>query len=204
MNARYEVVPWRSDPPAAGWHGRALVLPGRGYTVDHPALYWSCQVLAQAGWRVVMLRWQAEDVDHADVRSFVEGGAQVLDDAAGEDRRTLVLAKSLGSYAAGWASIRRCPAIWLTPLMTEQSVADNLRTYAAPSLLIGGTGDRLWCSPQLEPPDQVVVQLDGVDHALLRPGNWRESIAVLQAVLSAVEDFARRISAGAAMPEPPH
>lgn len=36
--------------------GRVLVLPGRGYTVDHPLLFWACQVLADLGWHVDAVR----------------------------------------------------------------------------------------------------------------------------------------------------
>ena len=193
MSTRYEVVPWVADPPAGGWRGRALVLPGRDYTAEHSALYWGRRVLAQAGWRVVTMRWNTDGLAYDDFRTFVEDGAQVLDDAAGEDRQTLILGKSLGTVAAGWASIRRYPAIWLTPVMSEPLVAGSLRTYSAPSLLIGGTADRWWNTPRVKPRDQVVVELPGVDHALVRPGSWRESLTVLQTVLTSIEDFSRSL-----------
>jgi hypothetical protein len=124
--------------------GRALVLPAAGYTVDHPALLWACQVLAQVGWRVITMRWRADGVDEAERQGFVEQGAEVLDAEAGSGPRTLVVAKSLGSYAAAQASGRSYPAIWLTPVLTDGHVAGALRTYSAPSLLIGGTADPLW------------------------------------------------------------
>lgn len=54
---RFVVTPWFANDSSAT--ARALVLPGGGYTVDHPVLFWSCQVLAQAGYRVVTMRWAA-------------------------------------------------------------------------------------------------------------------------------------------------
>jgi hypothetical protein len=106
VEERYEVSPWFSSPVGPDRLGRALVLPGGGYTVDHPALFWTCQVLVQVGWEVTTMRWSAEGITEADCRSFVEQGADLLDASAGEADKTLVLAKSLGSYAP--TQRRRC------------------------------------------------------------------------------------------------
>ena len=190
MDELYEVRPWFSSPAFDGSRGRALVLPGAGYTVDHPALFWACQVLAQVGWRVVTMRWRADGVSEAERRHFVEQGAELLDAEAGPAPRTLVLAKSLGSYAAAWASGRRYPAIWLTPVLTDESVAGALRRYVAPSLLIGGTADPLWSTPAVTAAGQQVLELDGVDHALHRPDDWQASLAALRQTLTAIETFA--------------
>jgi hypothetical protein len=179
VDERYEVRPWFSSRHSEGSSGRALVLPGAGYTVDHPALFWACQVLAQVGWRVVTMRWRADNVAEAERRDFVEQGADLLDAEAGPGPRTLVLAKSLGSYAAAWASDRGYPAVWLTPVLTDELVADALRSYSAPSLLIGGTADPLWSTPAVAAADQQILELKDVDHALHRAGDWRASLAAL-------------------------
>ena len=167
------------------------MLPGGGYTVDHPALFWACQVLVQVGWEVTTMRWDAGGITDAECRSFVERGAQLLDAEAG-DGQTLVLAKSLGSYAAAWASDRGYPAIWLTPVMTDPFVADALSHYAAPSLLIGGTTDRLWANPSGRPSHQTVLELAEVDHALHR-ADWRGSLVALDDALTAIETFAAAV-----------
>ncbi|MFT4163750.1 MAG: hypothetical protein QM650_00735 [Microlunatus sp.] len=191
MDDRYVVSPWVTGPAPDKAVGRALVLPGAGYTVDHPALYWACQVLVQVGWRVVTMRWRADHVSSAERRTFVETAADLLDTEAGDNHQTLVLAKSLGSYAAGWASARRYPAVWLTPVMTDDFVARSLQAYAAPSLLIGGTADPMWSTPGSTPPGQRVVELPGVDHGLSRRADWHGSIDALGQSLAAIEDFAR-------------
>ena len=166
------------------------MLPGSGYTVDHPLLFWSCQVLAQAGWDVITMRWDATDLTSDDCRQFVETGADLLDGQLADADRTLVLAKSLGSFAAAWASARRYPAIWLTPVLTDEFVAAALRTYAAPSLLVGGTADPLWRRPLEQPHDQRVIEVPEADHALHSSTGWRQSLDVLHETLTAVEAFA--------------
>jgi len=186
----YEVRPWFSSPEFDGSLGRALVLPGAGYTVDHPALFWACQVLAQVGWRVITMRWRADGVAEADRQGFVEQGAELLDAETGSAPRTLVLAKSLGSYAAAWASGRSYPAIWLTPVLTDGFVAGALQTYSAPSLLIGGTADPMWSTPDGTAAEQQVLELTDVDHALHRAGDWQASLEALRQTLTAIEAFA--------------
>lgn len=186
----YQVAPWSSAPDPAHVIGRALVLPGAGYTVDHPALFWACQVLTQVGWRVTTMRWCADQITASERRAFVEAGANFIDAESGDSPRTLVLAKSLGTYAVAWASTRGYPAIWLTPVMTDEFVTAALRSYAAPSLLVGGTSDPLWSRPNSSPEDQQILEFADVNHALHRAGNWRQSLDVLQETLASVETFA--------------
>jgi hypothetical protein len=38
--------------------------------VDHPVLFWACQVLAQAGWPVATMRWPADGVVADALRSY--------------------------------------------------------------------------------------------------------------------------------------
>lgn len=190
MEQRYSVQPWFSSSSAEESCGRALVLPGGGYTVDHPVLFWACQVLVQVGWRVSTMRWRTDGLSDADRRSFVETGADRLDAEAGPASKTLILAKSLGSYAAGWASSRNYSAIWLTPVLTDDFVAGALSDYPATGLLVGGTADRLWNSQRAAATKLQVLELAGADHALHRAHDWRGSLLALEQTLAAVEEFA--------------
>jgi len=194
VDDRYTINKWSPETDPGEQLGRALVLPGARYSVDNPILFWTCQVLAELGWRVMTMRWQASDITWSDARAFVERGADLLDAAAGASTRTLVVGKSLSSCAVPWASNRRYPAIWLTPVMTEEFVAAGLRSYPAPSLLVGGTADGLWSAPSITPPDQRVLEIEGADHGLERRGSWRDSITDLRDVLDAVERFARGLA----------
>ena len=185
----YEVRPWFAESTGEPV-GRALVLPGGGYSVDHPLLFWACQVLTQAGWRVVTMRWRAGDLTEADRQAFVDAGARRLDAEAGTAARTIVLGKSLGCYAAAWASALGYPGIWLTPVLTDPVVAGMLASYRPPSLVLGGTADSMWSCPDTVRDGQRIVELDGVDHMLHRGSDWRASIEVLGTALAAVEEFA--------------
>lgn len=194
MTERYAVSAWPAPQRSSSAYGRAFVLPGGGYTVDHPVLFWSCQVLAQAGWDVVTMRWDATSVTTDDCQRFVETGADLLDMEHTQADRTLLVAKSLGSYAAAWASARSYPAIWLTPVMNDEFVAGALRTYAAPSLLVGGTADPLWSRPARRPHNQQILEIRDADHALQCEAGWRLSLDVLRETLTAVEAFAASVA----------
>ena len=89
------------DPPV----GRAVVLPGgSGYTIDHPLLWWTCQVLAENGWLVTAVRWEIDEGARADPVAFVGQAAQQALDLAGPADRTLIVGKSFGTFAAPWAA----------------------------------------------------------------------------------------------------
>jgi len=170
--------------------GRLLVLPGAGYTVDHPLLFWACTVAASAGWQVTSLRWRPPTwTDRSEATAFVEQGATLLDESAPAATTTVVLAKSLGTTAAGWAQARGYPGIWLTPLLTVPTVRDALASSALPHLLIGGTADSLWDSTAAHAIGGEVVEFDGADHALHVGNDWRRSLEVLGRALGRIEAF---------------
>ena len=189
---RYVTETWHGSPSETDSVGRALVLPGGYYTVDQPLLFWACHVLAQVGWRVVTMRLQWQET--ADRREFVEAGAALLDLEAVSETVTLVVAKSLGCYAAEWASVLGYPAVWLTPVMTDDFVAEALGRYSTSALLVGGSEDRVWDVYRATGTGLDCLEIPGADHSLQLP-DWRSSIAVLQQTLTAVEDFARKVAA---------
>lgn len=190
-NSPYAVGVWRGSPATAQSVGRALVLPGGRYTVDQPLLSWTCRVLVQAGWKVVTMRWQWTESE--DARHFVEAGAEQLDLEAGPAQTTLVVAKSLGSYAAHWASARGYAAVWLTPVLTDDFVAEALARYSTTALLVGGTGDRLWDADRAAATGLRLLEIPSADHGLQLDNDWRSSIAALHQALTAIDEFAAEL-----------
>jgi pimeloyl-ACP methyl ester carboxylesterase len=108
-------------------------------------------------------------------------------DAAGEG--ALVIAKSLGTFAAPLAADRRLPAAWLTPVLTDSWVVDGLRRATAPFLVVGGTADPLWHGDLARELTPYVLEVPGADHGMYVEGPLARSAEVLGQVATAVERF---------------
>ena len=181
---------WTAPEPCVG---RVLVLPGEGYTVDHPVLFWACHVADSAGWQVATMRWQIESNSSDSPTAFVERGADILDAAAPGAGRTVVIAKSLGTLAVRWANQHAYPGVWLTPLLNDQGVRTAL-TDSPIALIAGGTNDRYWNRDVAGSLGCDVIEIERAGHALTVAGDWRASLAGLTTTLTAIETFLARVA----------
>ncbi|WP_329380070.1 alpha/beta hydrolase [Streptomyces sp. NBC_01351] len=174
----------------------AVIVPGVGYSPAHPLLDYARLVLLQHGWTVQQLWWRIpgefRGFTAAERSEWVEAQVAAAVDAEGGSCRLLV-GKSLGSLAAGFAADRNLPAAWLTPLLTSPRVADALTRTKAPTLLVGGTADALWDARVAGELPHRVVEIPSADHALLIPGDAVRSAGVLQRVTAELDTFVRAV-----------
>lgn len=180
----------RVDSPAwsgTGDAGTVLLLPGATGGILQPSVYWSSLALAAAGWHLLVAHWPDRGAaDH--VVPIAEAGLTRLDASA----RRLVLGKSIGSLAAPIVSAAGIPAVWLTPLLDRDAVADALAVAAVPTLVIGGAEDPTWRTlPKREGLE--VVELPGANHGLMIEGDWRSSMRSISDAVENVERFAARL-----------
>ena len=177
-----------------GERERCLVLlPGAAYPTAAPLLWFARELGRRRGWSTleVLDRWRS---DHDEPFGWARDRAQrALDAAPGA---VVVVGKSLASGATGVAAEAGVPAAWLTPLLDEPTVVDGLRDARAPSLLIGGSADPTWVPGAIAPNPLVdLLELDGLDHALQRPGDVLASIAALETVVRSLDAFLDRADA---------
>ncbi|MFD7592625.1 alpha/beta hydrolase [Kitasatospora sp. NPDC059812] len=170
----------------------ALVIPGVGYSPARPLLHFACAVLVQRGWTVQELWWQVpHDFPQLTVDDRIAwaerqvGGAVA---AEGEACRLLV-GKSLGSLACGIAADRRMAAAWLTPVLTLDQVARSLRRSEAPTLLVGGSADKLWDRQVAGSVGHEVLEVTSADHSLELADDPVGSVGVLRQVVSRLDRF---------------
>jgi hypothetical protein len=168
--------------------GTATVLPGARYGHELPLLLFAGRLLEERGLQVNRVTW-----------SEPGGGRETaLDDAAAafgmvpSTATHIVVAKSLGTLALPLAVRADLPGIWLTPLRQEPQVAAAIRAASAPTLLVGGTGDRSWDGAIARSGSAEVVELEGADHAMGVPDVVR-SVAYLEQVVVAMATFLERI-----------
>jgi hypothetical protein len=168
--------------------GRCVVLlPGMQYSTQAPLLWFAREVAAAREWSAL------------EVLDSLPEGAEPFGWARDRARRALdhveaeevvVVGKSLASAAAGLVADRVLPAVWLTPLLHEARVVDDLSRASRPALLIGGSADEAWVPDALADSGLLqVVSLDGLDHSLQRPGKPMASLGALRTVSQRVDQF---------------
>jgi len=102
---------------------------------------------------------------------------------------TLLVAKSLGTFASATPSTRAFPAVWVTPVLTAPSVSAALAEPRAPFLLAGGTADKLWDPLAARRLTNHVVEIEGADHGLFVPGPLERSARNIGKLAATVEAF---------------
>ncbi|MEV4625509.1 alpha/beta hydrolase [Micromonospora sp. NPDC049523] len=172
----------------------AVLIPGGGYGLQAPLLMYAADAVEARGARQHPISWNGEPRQVPPDERFDWVGAHVspvLDtlpaEAAGGP--PLLIGKSLGTYAAPLAADRGLPAIWLTPLLTVEPVAAQLRRATAPALLIGGTADPAWDGALARQLSPYVLEVPDADHAMFVPGPLAGSAAVLGRVATAIEEW---------------
>lgn len=170
-----------------------VLVPGIGYTTQGPLLSFAEVALENRGAYVHHVQWQfPTGLDGGAQSAFV--GEQVtaaLDVVAGQapSATPVIVAKSIGTLAAPLAAERGLPAIWLTPLIRRDVVADAIRRGPAPAMLVGGTADPSWDGTVARDIGRSVLEVPDADHSLYVPGPLRASAVVLGRVATAIEEF---------------
>lgn len=155
----------------------ALVLPGAGYTVQAPLLYWPVLALTQAGWDVWSVDWHADVKGPAprDIAQFVEDAvAQAL--AEIPDAPAAVIGKSLGTYALPYFVDWKVRAAWLTPILTDPRIAQAACGASDRHLFVGGTADPTWRPEGVLNPHSETITVESGNHSLeMTETGWRSS-----------------------------
>ncbi len=114
-----------------------------------------------------------------------------------ESGRVLLVAKSLGTYAAPLAAERDLDAVWLTPVLQVEAVAEAIAANPARQLLVGGTADTFAWDPararDLAERGCDVLEVPGADHAMMTPGDVVRGVEVHAEVTRALDAFLGRL-----------
>ena len=192
------------DQGSATW---AIVLPGAGYSVQAPVLWYARRAMLEAG-RSVLTVTDVFDRQSDDPIPWVEQRAEAaLSHVRRRDPHPLLIAKSLTSLAARLASAEGLPAVWFTPLIAAEGsaiaeqVLTGLRSATEPRLLIGGSDDPSWDGRvAVTLSNAEILELPGADHSLEAPGDIAVSLGNLKRVTDAVSRFAATLTDSSATP----
>lgn len=103
--------------------------------------------------------------------------------------RCVVIGKPLASVAAPVASEEAVPALWLTPLLNQSVVAQNLDRFATAVWMVGNDGDPTRDHELARDLASRVHEFTGLDHSLQVPGDAVASLRTLGDVLHVFADF---------------
>jgi pimeloyl-ACP methyl ester carboxylesterase len=177
----------------------AFLIPGHVYSAERPLLHFAGAVFRKHGWTTQEVWWpepprERDGRDLSDwfteLRSYVHTRVGRILDGETAPKVALV-GKSMGAFAAALAADRGLPGIWLTPVLRDTEVADDLRRCAAPFLLVGGTADPSWDSEVARSLDPACHQVEGADHGL-ETGDPVHSAAILHRLTIAMDEFVAR------------
>jgi pimeloyl-ACP methyl ester carboxylesterase len=175
----------------------AYLIPGGRYSAERPLLHFARAVLMRHGWTTQAVWWperppQRDGQDlrswFAQLRSFVhEHVSQVLD--AESAPQIALVGKSMGAFAAD----RSLPAIWLTPVLRDSHVPDDLRRSTAPFLLVGATADPSWDTDLARGLGQPFYEAEGADHGMETDDDPANSAEILRSTTVAMDEFVARL-----------
>jgi hypothetical protein len=151
-------------------------------------LYWPTLALTEAGWDVWSVDWHAEISESTldDPAHFVE---QALFQALPElpSAPTVVIGKSLGTFALPYFVDRDVRAAWLTPILTDPRVGEAAHRATADHLFVGGTADSSWIPRGTLGSYSTIVEMPAANHSLEgTETGWQSSAAAQIDVLDRV------------------
>jgi alpha-beta hydrolase superfamily lysophospholipase len=191
--------PWCPDREERDTDRVALLIPGNVYSPERPLLHFARAVFARHGWTTQEVWWderppQRDSQDlhpwYARLRSFVNTQvSRVLDDETAP--RIALVGKSMGAFAAALAADRNLPGIWLTPVLRDSPLPDDLRRSAAPFLLVGSAADPSWDPEVARSFGQPVYEVPDADHGMEIEEDPVRSAEVLRQVTAAMDAHVR-------------
>jgi fermentation-respiration switch protein FrsA (DUF1100 family) len=202
---RGEPVPNRLISQKGGASHLAVLLPGRGYTVDMPLLYYPRAYLMDQGADVLLVEYNYARADYNtlppdDQRAWLNDDVDAVVDAALAGRtyeRVTLIGKSLGTYAmahllATDMRLRDAACLWLTPIIHDEAVFQWMaRPHRA--LFAIGTRDPLYDEAMMQEAAQksggVSVVIDDADHGLNIERDMVASVRALETVMQVVQEF---------------
>ena len=185
----------------------ALVFPGLAYNTDMPLLHYTIETILGSGINVLTV-----DYDYSNIPEFLELQIRersdwVIEDieaalkAITEERNQNVgclVGKSLGTLAVGhlletYPNLREAKTIWLTPLIKNPQLLEQMLAYMKDAVLVVGTEDshydrdivdRLNAATQLSG-----IIIDRANHSLEIEGEVTQSLRILMQIVAILEQF---------------
>jgi pimeloyl-ACP methyl ester carboxylesterase len=184
-----------------------LLLPGVGYTVHMPLLYYPMRVALDQGADVLRVETMYVKKEGFDALEPAARARWVYDDATAAFRtalaqrpyrRVTLVGKSLGTLAMGHLletepDLSRVEAIWLTPLLWNDTLRSQIQRFHPRSLFAAGSADPHYSADYLaevkDATQAEAIVIEGANHSLEIEGDLVRSLEALRRVMEAVLRF---------------
>jgi pimeloyl-ACP methyl ester carboxylesterase len=189
-----------------------MLFSGFAYTADMPALYYPARYVLHRGSDLLRVEYayhrqpefptlpseERSQWLYQDVSAACEAGL-----AQREYDRLILIGKSIGSLAMGYVLTNdprfagaRC--IWVTPLLTNDLLREQIKSAASPSLFVIGTADRYYDPAYLLELEAATggrsLVVEDADHALeVRGGDVVQTIRVMERLVRSIDSFLRAV-----------
>jgi len=185
----------------------AVLLPGVGYTVHMPLLYYPMLELVARGADVLRIETiyvkqsGFEELAPADRARWVFADAIAACSVALAQRpyeHITLVGKSLGTMTMGYlltaeARLTHARAIWLTPLLWNDVLRSQIQQTSPRSLFVVGTADPhynpVFLSEMVKATGGESVVIDDANHSLEIKGNVLASVQAIDKAMRAVQKF---------------
>ena len=185
----------------------AIFLPGLGYSNDSPILYYTGSYLIQKEINILRVDYKYYECDNYLKSTKDEQKQWLIEDVnamvetvlSGQNfKRIILIGKSLGTMALGEIllikrNLKDAEVIWLTPLLNDEELLQQILKINNRSLLIMGTNDSRYnediLKKVLEKKNIESLIIDGANHQLDIENNIFKSINEAKNILSKIISF---------------
>ncbi|WP_226676600.1 alpha/beta hydrolase [Mesobacillus jeotgali] len=183
----------------------AVMLPGRGYTVQGPLFHYSTGVFLNKGYDVLHVNYDYNTVQsesltlEEEIKQITQDVNSVLDQILIDQpyETYTLIGKSLGTIALSSIvdriSLENAKVIWLTPLLQLDYVMDKMLSSSQNGLCIIGDEDPCFISDKFEKLNEKenmqTLLLPGTEHSLNYADRPVDSIDVLKKVITEISNF---------------
>jgi len=185
-----------------------LILPGKGYTINHFLLDFLWRMAAEAGFYAIKAEYRGYTYRHLDEPydhdHAIEDLGYILDyleNAGFQPKNIIGCAKSLGTVALAGAVAKRnecfAKAILLTPVLYYKREAgvfpmwNGYKQKVSSSYLVFGSNDPFCDLETAETafPDTQMDCYQGADHGLSLDGDYARTIEINREIIEKVKSF---------------
>jgi hypothetical protein len=182
-----------------------IILPGYRYSSEMPPLYYAARILLEGGADVLRIEYtyyrtdfpkRPESEQDQWLSSDVFAACEAALSRRAYDTITLI-GKSMGTIAMGQlladSRFQSATCVWLTPLLTMDWLCSRIEQTRPRSLFIIGAADKFYRPEILKRLEHITagrnLVIEGVNHALEIPGDIPKSLAALDQIVQALQEF---------------